>query len=241
MKRVLSNHEAVSAMASDMIVALARQRINEKGGFSVALSGGNTPLRMFEMLAERKSGIDWEKVEVFWADERCVPPEDKLSNFGAAYERLLRFVKARMHRIKGELGADEAARLYEVELHAYKNELQNGKTRLKEAAMDMIVLGVGADGHTASLFPGSRALSEKKRMAVPVYDINLPRVTMTLNAINRASDVLFLATGRDKAAIAGKLFGAPDKDSQGLPAGLVRPVGSLTWLLDKEAAALIQG
>ncbi|MBI5634815.1 MAG: 6-phosphogluconolactonase [Nitrospirae bacterium] len=212
----------------------SEQAIAQQGRFSVALSGGSTPGRLFRHLgtAYRKK-IAWDRVHLFWCDERCVPRDHEQSNFRLAYDELISRIwipAANVHRIKGELRPEEAARYYEADMKKHFDE--------DMPSFDLILLGVGPDGHTASLFPGSEILRERQRLALPVFsDTALHwRVTLTLPALNAARRVLFLVTGRSKAGIVSSLIGR--NEVHGFPAALVRPsAGDIIWLLDRDAAA----
>lgn len=219
---VVDDREQAAARAAALLVEAAR------GGLDIALAGGSTPRRAYELAAERNG--DWRRASIWWGDERCVPPHDPRSNFRLAREGLLvRLAEppAHVHRIRGELPAAEAAEAYEGEL---------GGTRL-----GLVLLGLGPDGHTASLFPGSPALDEQKRRVVAApagLEPMVDRVTMTVTALNDADAIVFLAVGSDKAAAAARAFGAPPAAST--PASLVRSrVGTTTAILDREAAALL--
>jgi 6-phosphogluconolactonase len=227
---------SVAHAAASLIIRLARESVDTRGRFSLALSGGSTPGALYRLLATEPHAakVPWPYVHLFWGDERCVPPDDPGSNYNLAYRTLISEVPIpdeNVHRVPGELEPDAAALAYESALTGY---FCGPHTRL-----DLILLGLGADGHTASLFPGSAALEEKKRLALPVQamyqDRPTARVTLTLPAINAARNVLFLVTGESKAGILATALGHP---GTGLPAQLVRPVaGQVTWLLDAAAAA----
>ena len=233
--RVSPGPQGVAEEAADFLTAIFKDAARERGRFLLAVSGGSTPLPLFRLLASKgySSKIDWGRVHLFWADERCVPPVHKDSNFGAANDALLSKVpipKDNVHRIMGELPPDEAARAYEAELLRYFN--RDGLPRF-----DLVLLGLGADGHTASLFPGSDALKERDRLAVSVYVEKLKshRVTLTLPVINNTANVVFLVTGREKADVVKEVLSG--EGAGRYPAGLVRPVdGRLAWLLDVAAA-----
>ena len=227
---VLPDKEAVSHAAAKRFAALAAQHAGARC-FAVALSGGSTPRRLFELLAAApyRERVPWSNVHLFWGDERCVPPDHTDSNYRMTREALLDHVDVppqNVHRLRGELPPPQAARLYCAELKSVLGPLPR---------FDLIMLGMGSDGHTASLFPGSSALQETEREALPTYASHLDswRVTLTLPVLNRAAHVLFVVSGADKApALARVQAGDP------LPAGLVRPhSGTLTWLLDRDAAA----
>jgi 6-phosphogluconolactonase len=218
---------------------LAREAIESRGRFSVALSGGSTPAALYRLLAEEpyRSQIPWAQVHLFWGDERCVPPDHRDSNFRLANETLLAQVPippANVYRVQGELEPEAAA-------HGYEKALQDffcgPRTRF-----DLVLLGLGKDGHTASLFPGSDALHERERLAVAVeahyQDRPAHRVTLTLPAINTARQVLFLVTGGAKAEIVQAVLEGPEGR---LPAQQVRPTaGQLIWMLDREAASQLR-
>lgn len=237
---VLSDAEALAREAAVRFVALACQAIDSRGRASVALSGGSTPGRLFALLAEDpyRGQIPWEHVHLFWADERCVSPQDATSNYRMAREILISKVPIppdQVHRMQGELAPEVAARVYERELQDF---FCGPRPRL-----DLVLLGLGEDGHTASLFPGSPLLAEKDRLVAPAaasyQDRPVERITLTLSAINTARQVLFLVGGSAKAGIVVSVLKGPDGC---FPAQGVQPTaGSLTWLLDAPAAAQLQG
>ncbi|MBI5191246.1 MAG: 6-phosphogluconolactonase [Nitrospirae bacterium] len=233
---VLPDLEAASHQAALTFVELARERIGKSGRFTVALSGGTTPMRLYALLASEEYArlVDWESVLFYWADERCVPPESQDSNFGNAYRAMLSKLPvphAGIHWIFGEAVPDEAARLYD-------DELRQGFGGMP--VFDLVLLGMGEDGHTASLFPGSDALAETERYAVSV-DREPGRVTLTLPVINAARNVVFLVSGAGKADVVARILGG-GPDRQAYPAGLVQPAdGRLVWLLDTGAASKIEG
>jgi 6-phosphogluconolactonase len=235
---VFPDNNSLSGAAADLIVKLVGRSIASRNRFCVALSGGSTPRTLYTLLASvpRKDFLSWERIHVFWADERCVPPEHPDSNYRLAFETLLSRVSlpdGNIHRVRGEQGSDPAARAYEDELRRF---FGNDRPRF-----DLVLLGAGEDGHTASLFPGSPALREKELLAVSVH-FDPPmhsRVTLTLPVLNDADYVLFLAAGRTKARIVQELIEGLNPDTY--PAGLVRPVrGSLHWMLDRDAASLLR-
>lgn len=202
-------------------------------GGQIALTGGTTPRAAYERLASM--GLDWSRCTLWFGDERAVPPDEENSNFRMARESLLDPLGAdapETKRIEGELGAEAAACRYEHELRGVFGE------DLPE--LDLLLLGMGPDGHVASLFPGKPALDELDRLVVAVPEAGhepfVPRVTLTLPVLNASRQVLFLVTGESKADPAARAFG-PDPDPT-LPASLVRPrSGRITVLLDEAAAA----
>lgn len=233
--RLFTGPQGVADEAAELLTAVFKEAVTERGSFLLAVSGGSTPIPLFRLLASKEysSIIDWGRVHIFWADERCVPPGHKDSNFGAANDALISKVpipQENIHRIKGELPPGEAARVYEEELRRYFTA--GGLPRF-----DIVLLGMGADGHTASLFPSSDALKEKGRLAVSVYVDKLKghRVTLTLAVINNTANAVFLVTGREKADVVHEILRGEGVGRY--PAGLVRPVdGRLVWLLDSDAA-----
>jgi 6-phosphogluconolactonase len=230
--------EAVSLKAASICIARSKTALAAKGRFSLAVSGGTTPLRFFGLLGSAyRTEIRWDLTDIFWVDERCVPPDHRDSNYRGVRDALLRgadIPAANVHRMKGEIPPEAGARAYEMELKSCFGE--EGLP-----VFDLVILGVGEDGHTASLFPGAPSLAERERLAVPVYVERLKswRITLTLPLLNNASQILFLVTGRGKAGILKELLGGKGGDRY--PAGLIRPShGSLTWLIDKEATSLLK-
>ena len=230
--------QALASEAAQRIARLARDAAGSRGRFSLALSGGSTPGVLYRLLAEEpyRSQVPWAQTHLFWADERCVPPGDPGSNYRLAYEALIARVSIpaeNVHRIRGELAPEAAARAYDRELRRFFGG--------PNPRFDLVLLGLGGDGHTASLFPGSEALEETERLAAATtafYD-NRPagRVTLTLPALNGARQVLFLVSGPEKANIVRAVL--VDGEVR-LPAQRIHPVaGQLAWLLDAAAAALL--
>jgi 6-phosphogluconolactonase len=216
--------------AAEHFTTIAENTIITRGQFTVALAGGSTPRATYALLAsdEFATRLNWQHVHVFWGDERCVPPDHPDSNHRMAREALLDHVPIptdNIHRIRGELNPEQATSIYRDDL----------KTTLgSDGRFDLVLLGMGTDGHMASLFPGTTALEERKRAAVAVYVEKLQswRVTLTLPTINAARHVLFLVSGSAKATVLAQISAG-----KSLPAGLVRPShGQLTWLVDKDAA-----
>jgi 6-phosphogluconolactonase len=236
---IVPDLEALSREAAQRLADLSREAAESRGRFSVALSGGSTPGTLYRLLAEEPycSQILWTQVHLFWADERCVPPDDPGSNYRLAYEALIahtRIPAENVHRVRGELAPKVAARSYDRELRRF---FCGPRPRF-----DLVLLGLGTDGHTASLFPNSEVLEETERLAVATtafYD-NRPaeRVTLTLPALNAARQVLFLVSGLEKAEVVQAVLA----DVEGhLPARRICPVaGQLTWLLDAAAARKVR-
>ncbi|HKU43794.1 MAG TPA: 6-phosphogluconolactonase [Polyangiales bacterium] len=229
---VSRDSEALMSDAALRIATLGEYAIAQNGRFRWALAGGNTPRKLYSLLARPPlvRRIDWSRVEFFWGDERCVPPDHAESNYRMAREALLDLVQpdaSRVHRIRGEDGPERAAA-------AYAAELQHAFALAADApppSFDLITLGMGADGHTASLFPGSELLQETRRWV----GADRGRVTLTLPVLNAAAHVLFVVSGADKAERLAQVLGGPDS---GLPSQRVRPErGKLEWFVDAAAAA----
>ena len=236
---VVPTVEDLAQTAALFIVELARERIQAQGRFNIALSGGSTPRRLYEILAspEYAQRIDWDRWHVFWSDERCVPPDHRDSNYRMARETLLDRVPVpphQVHRMRGEAVPQESAEEYQGEL------LQHFQP--SEPALDLILLGMGEDGHTASLFPGTDALLAEQRLVVAnlVPHLNTHRITFTLPLINMTRAVAFLVSGTSKAQALRQVV-EPAPGEHPLPAGLVRPgSGSTHWFLDRDAAGRLE-
>jgi 6-phosphogluconolactonase len=239
--RIFPDAEAVSRGASEEFVRCAREAVAARGRFIVTLSGGSTPKRMFEMLAEPPSReqVEWSKVHIFWGDERSVPPDNRDSNYRMAHEAMLTRLPipvAQIYRIEAERSdRDAAARDYQVRIAKTFGVDPAGEP----PAFDLVLLGMGPDGHTASLFPQTTALSETKRWVVVnfVPKFNTDRVTLTTPILNKARQVLFLVAGADKTQpLAEVIEGPPDPTR--LPSQLIKPSpGELVWFVDRLAAA----
>ncbi len=237
--QILPDPAALHAAAAEKFAGCAVSAIAERGRFCVALSGGNTPRGVYAQLAARHArDLSWDKIHIFFGDERCVSPDDPESNYRMARESLLSKIpvpEENVHRIPGELPAAQAAVQYEKDVRTF--------FRLPAGAwprFDLILLGIGDDGHTASLFPGSAALQEQSRIVVSnwVEKFEAYRITVTYPVLNHANEVVFLVSGKGKAAIVSDIF---DSAKQGFyPAQKVRPEnGKLLWLVDKDAAGLL--
>jgi 6-phosphogluconolactonase len=231
--RVYDNPEELAEAAARKFAARAAEAIEDQGRFAVVLAGGSTPKATYEILArDYADRVDWSNVHVFFGDERGVPPDHEGSNYRMAREALLDHVPAgSVHRMQGELPPDEAAEAYEQELRDFfgSNELPR---------FDLILLGTGGDGHTASLFPETSALEVHDRWVVanPVLKLETTRITLTVPAINAARAVYFLVAGEGKAEpVAEILEGTPDPREY--PASLIQPRGGPDWMLDKAAAS----
>ncbi|HXR12699.1 MAG TPA: 6-phosphogluconolactonase [Gaiellaceae bacterium] len=218
---VTEGAEAAAARVADLLADAAR------AGGHVVLTGGSTPARAYELAAGREQ--DWSRVELWWGDERCVPPDDDRSNFGMAKRTLLDNIAtqpAAVHRMRGELGPDAGAEEYDREM----GDL---------ARFDLLLLGLGPDGHVASLFPNQPTLDESERRVLGAeakLEPFVDRITLTLPVLRCAHAILFLVTGADKADAAARAFAG--EPSRATPAGLVRAVsGTTTAVLDRAAAA----
>jgi 6-phosphogluconolactonase len=239
--RVFADPEAVSRAAADEFVRAAGEAVAARGRFTVALSGGSTPKRLYQLLAEPpyRDRVDWGKAEFFWGDERSVPPDHNDSNYHTAHEAMLRRLPVpagHVHRMEAERAdRDAAAREYEAALARVFGATPGGEP----PAFDLILLGMGPDGHTASLFPHTAALKESGRWVVVNYvpKFATDRVTFTAPVLNRAREVLFLVAGNDKAEpLHEVLEGAPNGDLY--PSQTVRPTnGRLVFFVDRAAAA----
>ena len=223
------------ALADEAAARIERVALDTPPGeqATIALAGGGTPRAAYQQLAGRCP--PWGRVEFFFGDERCVPPDDEGSNYGMAREALLDRIPLRasqVHRVPGELPPEEAARRAEEDLRA-------SVPGAPYPVFDMVLLGMGPDGHTASLFPGAPELDEMRRLMVPVHRPDLPqpwRVSITMPVINAARRVLMMGGNPEKAAMVRRaIAGDP-----AIPAGRLRPAGRLTWLVTEDAAAELE-
>jgi 6-phosphogluconolactonase len=226
------NGRAIEIVVDDDPSRIVAERLAQaaRGGESLALTGGSTPRHAYELAVELEP--DWTLAELWWGDERCVPPDDERSNFRLAQEALLgRLAQPPLavHRIPGELGRDDGAESYERELG--------------HAALDLVLLGLGPDGHVASLFPNQATLEEGDRRVVGAeaqLEPFVDRITLTLPALNGAREIVFLVTGEGKAnAVARAFLGEPDP---AIPGSLVRSTSGRTWAaIDPAAASELPG
>ena len=231
--RIYENVRELSEAAARVFVEKARRSIDESGRFAVALAGGTTPKATYEILVREyggPKGLDWSKVHVFFGDERTVPPDHEDSNYRMAQEALLsRVPVGSVHRMRGELDPREAATLYEKDLE----EFFGGPP-----VLDLVLLGMGEDGHTASLFPRTPALDVCDRWVVenPVEKLDTTRLTLTVPSVNAASAVNFLVSGEGKADALKKIL-EEVAEPQEYPANLIQPAGELVWMVDAAAAS----
>lgn len=233
--KVYADHQSLSGAAARLVERSARKAIGRRGVFRLVLAGGSTPRDLYAELASEpcRSRIGWTRAEIFWGDERCVPPQHADSNFRMADELLiskLGIPKESVHRIRGELDPEQAAEGYAEELMAATGE--------RVPRFDLVLLGMGDDGHTASLFPDTPDLAEERRIVIPTLSPKPPRerVSLSLRTINAARTIVFLVGGKGKAEVLGEVLLAPEPRSD-LPASLVAPErGRLFWLLESDAA-----
>ncbi len=238
--RILENGEELAREAADFVVWTGEQAVKGGGTFRLALAGGTTPKAMYARLAGSALArrLDWRRVAVFFGDERCVPPDHADSNFRMANETLLKplnIAPDRVFRMRGEEEPEQAARRYEDDIRK-----EFGASAPAWPRFDLILLGLGEDGHTASLFPGTPALRERQRLVVPnqAPQGTKQRLTFTVPLINQAHAVVFLVSGKGKAPALKSVLEDPTADAQAFPAKLVQPgEGRLMWFLDRAAAA----
>ncbi|MBS1118183.1 MAG: pgl [Deltaproteobacteria bacterium] len=234
--------DALSRAAAGDLATIVHDAVRDRGGCSIALSGGSTPKRLFQLLAaDGRDALPWDRIDLWWGDERAVPPDHPDSNYNMTRQALIEPLgldPARVHRMRGEASdLSVAARDYEDELV---------RALGSPPVFDYVMLGMGPDGHTASLFPGSPALAETRRFVVanpvssPLTKGAATRITMSPPALNAGRHVRFLAAGADKAAPLKHVLEGP-KDPK-YPAQLIAPSsGDLVWFVDHAAAALLTG
>jgi 6-phosphogluconolactonase len=238
--RTFLSGDHLSLGAAQEFVHIVNSAIESRGACSVALSGGETPRRMYKRLAKAPfaHAVDWSKVHLFFGDERTVPPTDHDSNFGMVDFELLSHIDipyGNVHRMVGEINPEEAARRYELELEGEFGE--------REVRLDLVLLGLGEDAHVASLFPRTKAFEDSQSLVCSVYVPQLEswRISLTLRAINNARRILFLVAGSKKASILERVLNALEPTKE-LPATLVLPKeGTLLWMVDQDAAVNIKG
>lgn len=239
--RILADDTRLAHEAATEFARLATDSVQQKNLFTVALSGGSTPKTLYSLLADEpwRSELPWRQMHFFWSDERHVPPDHPDSNYRMADEALLSKIPVppeNIHRIRGEESDPAtAAAMYEQELqtsfHLSAGELPK---------FDLVLLGLGTDGHTASLFPGTAALHERDRLVVAnwVEKLNAWRITLTLPVLNNAANVIFLVSGPEKADIVRAIFAGPAAQ---YPTHLIlAPNGRLLWFLDNDAGRFIR-
>ncbi len=236
--RVFPDLDAVSRAALDEVRRAFREAIESRGRFAIALAGGRTPANMYELWAQEQvhgAPVPWDKVHLFWGDERFVPHTDPLSNYRMARETLIEHVPippANVHPMRGPEDfptPEKAAEAYDAELRKVFGSAP--------PAIDVQLLGLGVEGHTASLFPGSPALDEKQRWVAAVEAPAKPpqRLTLTPVVLNQARDTFFLVVGADKREIIAALRDEPASNPSQYPAAIIQPQGRVLWFLDKAA------
>jgi 6-phosphogluconolactonase len=236
---IVQDIQALNQAAANEFVRCASNAVREQGRFAVALSGGNTPRAIYSLLAEKyANSLPWEQIFVFFGDERHVPPNDPDSNFRMANESLLSRVPIpakNVHRIQAELNASTAADQYEATLREFFAP-PNGQL----PRFDLVMLGMGEDGHTASLFPGTTALEENSRLVVAnhVEKLQTDRITLTFPLLNAAAEVMVAVAGENKARVVSDIVSSPQKTLY--PIQRVDPRGGrLLWLVEQKAASSV--
>jgi 6-phosphogluconolactonase len=232
---VTPDPHALTEEAARRIIAAAEAKLADTNCFfSLVLSGGSTPKALYELLASDpyKSQLNWSKVDIFFGDERCVPPDHPDSNYLMAHMAMLSKLplpEPNIHRMRGELAPQDAAIEYGKLL----------KERFHDDGPDLVLLGMGDDGHTASLFPGTQALDETHHRCVAnhVPKLDAWRITMTYPFLNKAAQVMFLVAGASKTGRVREVLEGP-RDFHRLPSQGIQPVGKLTWLLDAAASGM---
>jgi len=237
---ILRDADAVALRAADLFALAAQEAAAARGRFAVALSGGETPRAFYRLLARQQFSkkIPWRRTHLYWGDERCVPPGDPDSNYGMAHDTFIRHVPIaaeNVHRMRGEDPPEDAAHEYDGELRRLADL---ARPRVDVPVFDLVLLGLGADGHTASLFPHSDALAVEDEFAVATAAPDgSPRLTVTAPVINAARRVWFLVSGAAKAGMVAEVIEGL-RVPIAVPAQGVAPVhGTLTWFLDDAAAA----
>ena len=244
---VVANRDALMEAGAAAFVAASRAAITAHGRFVTALSGGSTPRALFALLASERfaASVDWSRVHVCWGDERAVPPDAAASNYRMAREALLDHVPipaSQVYRIRGEDPPMKAAADYEQTLRTLFATPVGPPRPEPVARFDLVLLGMGDNGHTASLFPGLHAVREAERWVVAesVAEVGMWRITLTPVVLNAAAEVVFLVGGADKAAMLHRVLDGP-VDPDALPAQIVAPHhGRLRWLVDTGAAAQLE-
>jgi 6-phosphogluconolactonase len=237
---ILPDGDALALRAADLFALAAQEAAAARGRFAVALSGGETPRALYKLLARQQFSqkVPWRRVQLYWGDERCVPPDDAQSNYGMARDAFIKHVPIaaeNVHRMRGEDPPEVAAIAYDAELRGLASQ---SRPRVEVPIFDLVLLGLGTDGHTASLFPHSDALAVEDRFAVPTEAPDgSPRLTVTAPVINAARRVWFLVSGAGKAGMVAEVLEGL-RVPNAVPAQGVAPVhGALTWFLDEAAAA----
>ncbi len=243
---VKEDYESLSQTAAENFSFLAQKIIREKGVFCCALSGGSTPKRVYEILGAPpyQTELPWGKVHFFFSDERSVPPDHPESNFKMiddCFFSKIELPDQNIHRMKGELDPEKAEMEYAQEIKDVLKLNQAFQEKSSFPRFDLILLGIGSDGHTASLFPGTAALKEKEKWVTAYYveKLKMYRISLTFPVINAAAAVAFLVSGSEKAEIVSRVISRASGDEL-FPADQVQPEsGELIWYLDSDAARLV--
>jgi 6-phosphogluconolactonase len=229
-----SDSESLASQSADYICNVASTAIANSGRFTIALSGGSSPERLYQLLATDgyRDRIDWSAVHIFWSDERCVPPTDAHSNYRMASDNLLAKIdlpEENIHRIPAEIHPPEqAAKIYEESLREFFSKIPH--------LFDLCLLGLGADGHTASIFPGA-SLNESALVVATTAPDQMSardRITLTTSAINRSRAAAFIVSGRDKHGILAEILSNRQANIQRYPAAGISPDQELIWFIDEE-------
>ncbi len=234
---VFTDLEALSEAAVDHVLQAASEAIATRGTFHLALAGGSTPRRLYELLAspERRKNIDWSRWEIWFGDERCVPPDHADSNYRMAREALLDHVPIPAEQVHPMVGrADDP----EADARAYAQTMDHILTLAGDVPIfDLVLLGMGDDGHTASLFPGTDilAVTDRNVAAVHVAAKNTWRVSLTYRVLNRAREIMFLVAGAAKAPVIARVLGQPEAEPR-YPVEGIDAQGKVYWFLDRAAA-----
>jgi 6-phosphogluconolactonase len=232
-KRIFADIDTLSVGALEEVIRVTKQAVDRNGRCAISLSGGHTPEKMFALWAQDKyrSSFPWERVHFFWGDDRYVSYTDPLSNFGVAKKLLFDHVSANVHPMPTEMpDPKDAAAAYAADMRKFFGT--------EAPAFDVQLLGLGGEGHTASLFPNNPALDEEEAWVLPVTVPATPphRLTMTYPIINQARNTYFLVAGDSKRSILKAIAAEPDAGKSQYPAARVHPAGPLLWFLDKAAA-----
>lgn len=239
MIRVFKDINELSQFAANSFTEIANQSIAKRGRFLVALSGGSTPMQLYKLLGDSfHDKVDWSCVHFFWGDERCVPVDDAGNSYGQTKKVLfdkINIPDENIHRVLSELEPDSAAREYAKTLSVF------AEPPLDWPRFDLVLLGMGDDGHTASLFPNSPVDVDSPTLAVTANYQGRPanRVTLTPKVLNSSRNIIFLVSGKSKAAALSKVFNDDYLPAE-LPVQRITPEdGSLTWLIDEESGSLL--
>jgi len=228
-----SNPGSLAESVVRQFIKLGEDAILKKGIFSTALAGGSTPKAAYELLSSREfaTQLDWSKVQIFWGDERCVPPDHPDSNYLMTYEALIKKIQIpaeNVHRMRGEFEPTEGAKKYDKELRTHLAEIPQ---------LDLVLLGMGDDGHTASLFPGTQPIYENTKLAAANYVQKLSswRITLTPVMINQARNISFIVAGANKAQTLRQVLEGKYNPTV-YPSQIIQPItGNLNWLIDDAA------